>query len=299
MTSSSRYTSLGPIGRAILPLYLGRPLPPVVAMACYFDDSKRSPISGIAGYLASTETWEDQFTPAWNAALGKAPHKITEFHQKDARHFRGEFKGWEKEERDDFTAELVSVISKVPNMAGLGTATIMTFIADPKSPTAKKDQKYFDQLGYGMSLAMCFSDALALALQVSGDEGEIQPVVDEKQGTYDRMQLSFEQAMDYLRKTEPEKCERIMRPVPGRSHKIAALQAADLLAYEMVKEVHNRKEGRPVSKALSGLVRGQLHIARCLTMEYSYPGAPAKITRDELYRSDRDIRSPGLWFYNR
>ena len=64
---------------------------------------------------------------------------------------------------------------------------------------------------------MSFSDALNLSVRVSGSEGEVRPVVDEKGGTYARMQLSFDQAMRYLRKNEPDKCKRIRSPVPGVS----------------------------------------------------------------------------------
>ena len=61
-----------------------------------------------------------------------------------------------------------------------------------------------------------------------------------------------------------EYAAQIQKPLFEPSHKHAALQAADLLAYETYKEMKNRRETPPrrISVALQRLVEGKLHGAR-------------------------------------
>ena len=114
------YEALGPVGRAILPLHVGRGLPPVVALVCYFDESFDEQIHVVGGYLADVDLWDRVFAPKWNEIIANAPHPITEFKASDCRNGRREFASpGTKKERDQITIELVSVIRDTPLYAGV------------------------------------------------------------------------------------------------------------------------------------------------------------------------------------
>jgi len=96
--------------------------------------------------------------------------------------------------------------------------------------------------------------------------------------------------------------DQIRQPVHGESKEIAALQAADLLAYEVRKEVLNRTKPRPVSIALERLVQGIPHVAWCLHFssaeEYNKRVENGQVPNPEasiLFGSKRPIRASGNW----
>src|ERR1700691_226228 len=59
----------------------------------------------VAAYIARPKTWRE-WTKAWNAA--KRPIKIV--HAVDCANFKGEFKGWDKDRRDTWVANLLPII---------------------------------------------------------------------------------------------------------------------------------------------------------------------------------------------
>jgi hypothetical protein len=80
------------------------------------------------------------------------------------------------------------------------------------------------------------------------------------------------------------------------------IQAADLLAYETRKELENRIEARPVSKALDRLVNGRIHFARCAVfpelpefLRLKSAGIVPDATASVLFHSDKPIRGKGNW----
>src|SRR6266568_5981176 len=111
--------------REIAPLYLGRQgrLPPVVAIAGYFDDSHEGDIYAVAGYLGRVDIWDERFTPDWWDVLNRMPRRLSEFKASDCRHGDGEFSGWSQDERDNLTEHLVNLIvdtGTYPDLFGLG-----------------------------------------------------------------------------------------------------------------------------------------------------------------------------------
>ena len=276
-------------------------------MTCYFDDSVAGGglVSVVAGYLAADQVWAE-FIPRWRKVLDAAPHEISEYKTSDCRHGVGEFKGWSKEQRDVLTTELVSVILNSGDLGGFSTVLLWPGIPDPDVPNPSENRRRQEHGGYGVVLGMTLTDTLRTATLMCGPDG-VQPIVDQKDGTLDRMQGNFKVAKRIVDTIDgPEIANRLKQPIPGDSKKLPPLQAADLLAYETGKEVMNRAEGRRVSKALERLVTGTatvIHIARVLDWGpgKDYMAAletnmrPYLTLGPFLYRSDWHVRSPGLW----
>src|SRR5437867_4393875 len=182
-----RSATLGPLGRAILPLYIGLRLPRVVALACYFDDSFDDQIHVIGGFLAPREYWDDDFAPAWRAIISNAPHPIKEFKATDCLGTTGreEFSasnGWTDSERQQLGSQLVDLILSMDGIAlGVAAAFIWPGYINKNLPKeiAKKQKLTVQRWGYGRSMALSLRSALIPA-DVVPDIEEIQPVVDEK-----------------------------------------------------------------------------------------------------------------------
>jgi len=257
--TNDRHRGSGPLSRALVPLYPGKRLPLVVALAGYFDDSKNANegIFAVAGYLSTVELWDEGFAPAWQAVLDSAPHPLAEFKAADCRHKCEQFEGWTKSECDAITERFVSVIvgQAIPDVVGIGAAVhIENFSEIPKE---QRDR--FERFAY----LLCFGAVIHGVCQLSAkyvEDDDIRMIFDEQDELESRARAVFED----VRGLVPENLRsQVHKPLFEPSHRVLPLQAADLLAYETYKEMKNRAEipVRPVSMALQRLVEGKLHAA--------------------------------------
>lgn len=257
--------------QGLRPFYLGgRKQPPVVALSAYFDDctrferpagDQRKGIVAIAGYIGTVDMWDTEFTPQWRAVIQGAPHHIREFKASDCRQAFGEFAPpWTKQERNELTTSLVSVIVDPPPPAareiiGIGAATLLDF----SRADSEGERQAMIEFGYLWCFAMVCGDAIRFAEATMG-EGTFQPILDEHD-----LRGKPEQIFNEMRGMFAAHLgDRIQPPIYWPSHTLEPLQAADLLAYETYKELDNRSESPPriPSKALERLVEGRLHIGR-------------------------------------
>ena len=82
----------------------------VAFIRAYIDESgihDNSPVTTVAVILSKPTFWRE-WTKAWNAA--KRPIEI--FHAADCANLKGEFKGWERADRDAYVARLLPVIGQ-------------------------------------------------------------------------------------------------------------------------------------------------------------------------------------------
>lgn len=249
-----------PVRAELRPLYPGRVIPPVVAFAAYFDESKsrNAGILTIAGYLASVESWDSHFVPRWDSVIAGAPQPISEFKASDCRNERGEFKGWTCQERDGLTADLVSTIIDEPRhqIMGIGASVIVDY-GHIRSTVLKKKLERF---AYLWCVALAVRIALVFVKRHIGND-HVQIVFDEEKHMKHRITSIFDLAREQF---AGGWAGHIRDPHFAPSHEVAPLQAADLLAFEtFTAMVHmTTKSRRTPSKALVRLLEGRYHLAQ-------------------------------------
>lgn len=272
----------------------GRPrnVPQVPELTCYFDESFSDSVHVVAGYVASTETWDGPFTVAWNSALRDRSRPVSEFKASDCRQGRGDFRGWERAEREDLVFDLSDVLLMNPIAAGFATAVVF-----PGEFRGRRDRALMNQISHGMALGMCLYQCLRTAVPFC--ERSLRVVVDAREGFYDRVLRNFEGAKGTL---EAEHARKISGPFSGDSKDCPALQAADLLAYETHREVVGRQQRGTVSTTLERLALGIAHVAICVYVkdphEYNRQAAAGqrpKFEGEVLFAAKKAIRTPGNW----
>jgi hypothetical protein len=275
-------------------------------VTCYFDDSATGDlqIGVVAGYVAPVEVWDALFAPAWNRVLrDEGPTALSEFKAADCASGEEEFKGWSKEQRRSLVVELVSVIRSMPIYIGVGTAFFWPGKADSAGDKreVRRWRRRMETRSYGMCVGQCLGDALGITLSLDGIES-VQPVLDEKRKFSEIVAKNFGVVKKWIPGGHADK---VSFPIEGNSKRLVPLQAADLLAYETMKEVVNRCRGqeRPPRKALVQLHSGRTpYIARIYEMPhlplynlYRELKAKPKPLLYTLFRSGQPIRSSGTW----
>ena len=270
----------------------------MVAFACYLDESFRGRNYSVAGYLGTLDVWDRVFTPAWNKVLSAAPHRLSEFKASDCRQRQGEFKGWTKADCDALTAELISVIITQTDAVGISTVVRFPGVIAP-GPDDSAQRHYIEHVGYRMAIGTCFYDMLRWGPDLVGQSiHSVRHVPDKKNGFHQRVIECLANARSFS-----ESRIEILDPVAGESKLLPPIQAADLLAYETRKEIENRLDERPVSRALQRLVDGRDHFSRCAQfpelpeiLRLEAAGGPEpEATLSVLYHSGQSLRAPGTW----
>jgi hypothetical protein len=237
----------------------------VVALAAYFDDSKNNDegIFAVAGYLSMVSMWEDSFAPAWREVIKSAPRSIKEFKAADCRHRTNEFEGWEPDECKALTTQLVDVIvgPSIPSLVGIGAAVSIENFAELQEETRQR----FERFAYLLCGGVVVDAVFQLTEQYVGKD-DVTFIFDEQDELEARMRVVFKDLKQVL---PLQFANKIRNPLFEPSEAHAALQAADLLAYEAYKELKNRRENPPrrISIALQRLVDGKRHGARYLGRE--------------------------------
>lgn len=136
-------------------------------LTAYFDESGThgdSPVSVVAGYLATTAQWR-VFETRWRKMLRAAG--IDVFHMVDLENFRGEFQGWSEEQRRKLIREATRIIRTQTEM-GVGLATL---VQDFENTVTLPFQALFGGI-YGW----CGWFALDIAAQWAADAGNTNPI---------------------------------------------------------------------------------------------------------------------------
>lgn len=182
----------------------------------------------VGAYFAKSCVWRN-FTKEWNTA--KRPIKV--FHSTDCQHLRGEFKGWSKERRDDFVANLLRVI-RDHHIAGLVIGIQMDDFR------AALDNRPDLINAFGNPYGACVQWALSTVMQAAIDHNSDEPIqFVHEVNDYKGEALSV---FDWL-KSELRPHNTVTLEFGGKSTYVP-LQAADILAYEGSKFLRN-PAGKP------------------------------------------------------
>lgn len=234
-------------------------LAPVVAVAAYFDDSRKRGIYSVAGYLGLVGVWDEAFSPIWAATVKQAPHPITEFKASDCSNGLAEFQPpWTKAERDGLTEKLVNLLidEQLPHVIGLGAAVVLPKSIDNESKRAK-----WERFAYLLCMGTVISHVGFLCRRFLSEDS-ILFVFDEQKGMQGKAVDMFAEARAEVQAEGQLNCD-VAGPLFRSSETTIPLQAADLLAYETMRELDNREAVPPIKQrmALRRLVEGRAHYA--------------------------------------
>src|SRR6266576_3673834 len=229
----------GSVYSEVLPAYVGQPVPPVMAISCYFDDSHEGGIFVVAGYMNTVESWDKEFAPGW-------------------------FANWTRAECNALTERLVSFIAdgqRWINLIGLGEAVVVPIIPDRVS------QPKWESFAYLMCAGLLMYDVGKVYSRL-GAEDSIHLIFDRQRGQEGKAHEIFREAEGLLKERGLLSC-KISPPQFLDSESLAPLQAADLLAYETFKEAKNRliEDWRGPSMALQRLIKGKPHVAHIIDVK--------------------------------
>jgi hypothetical protein len=289
----------GPLTRALLPGYIGRPFPRMTALIGYFDDSKNENIIVVGGYVGHTVDWDESFAPAWDAFVNDPswPSRIREFKAADCRGGGGQFMHWPAQDRHRCFRRAVEIIRDTmphENIAGIAVGVALP----PEWPVEQRERLL--PIGYLICVGLLVTHTVRVCGDVEGVDArnDLHFVFDKQKGLESKAQMMFDSALRFVG-LDPEEFDD---PDFKHSHKIPGLQAADLIAYETFKEAKKRRvdPDRPVSGALTALLDAHYHYAACVPeettaflIERHLAGVP--ISQDELgeltlYESGKPMR---------
>jgi len=192
-------------------------------LKAYMDDSGKLDVPGeticcLAGCVSS----EDAFVLAqseWSAVLQK--YNVPYLHMRECAHFAGPYKEWKSDltKRDDFLCQLMDIMEE-HLMAVVGsTVPVQDFINLPESYRSQLIDPYF----------MCFQQSLLGASVIAWtDREQIELIVSDQAGVKGKAT----KLLQCIRETWHT--GNAIKSLKWESHQgIAALQMADLIAYEL------------------------------------------------------------------
>jgi len=193
----------------------------------YFDDSsdeKRSEYCACGGLIAGPDQW-DIFWGLWSQATSVLREP---FHATDCECGYGQFKNWEKSERDALMAQLVSILLKA-RLMGFGCVVPVPFY-----------RKAFPDSGEFDPYFLALRQVMMNVAYIAADGGRDVKVWFES-GSNDAEALRIYGAISRFSLWPPSKK---IQAVTFNTKTLYPLQAADLVAREAFKHVQNRGQRR-------------------------------------------------------
>ena len=226
----------------------------MLALTAYMDESGHSvdPAlhhAGMAGFVAPASEWE-KVEEQWQPILDSFGLKAG-FHMKNFAHFSGEYKGWKEAERRELYGALIGVITKIGPVPTGSVVSVQAFnsLSDGQR-AAFMDPYYlaFQMCTRGACLqAYGTTEKVAMVYAYQEEFGAIKPQevysVDQA-GTAEKMWHWMKQTTDYGM--------WMGSYASSTPNELIPLQAADMLAYELIKEFENLLT-RPNDKMRWGL----------------------------------------------
>lgn len=230
----------------------------------YIDDSRDGGLFVLGGYMAPSDSWSGSFTPAWHRTLEGGRRPVPEFKASDCRHGVRSFKEWSSEERTALTSRLVTVLVEPRNRVfGVACAVLV-----PRAHELRL-RHAFESLSYVVCLTTLIAESLKTTKRAV-DCDSLHVYLDEQAKVTNLVPMAFESSQRlYAAGFEGS----LHQPEFRKSIETPPLQAADLLAYETLKEIRNRRARpqRPVSKALAILTSNRPHVGRFVNLDAAVP----------------------------
>lgn len=233
--------------------------------AIYIDDSRDGGFYVLAGYVAPADSWSDFFASAWRHILDSVREPIAEFKASDCEQGRGLFRGWSREERTALTHQLAGVLTELHSrVSGVACAVLV-----PRVRTLKQ-RHAFERLSYSVCLTTLIGESLNVVKEVT-DCDRLHIYLDEQAKVAQLVPLAFESGQ---RLYADGFVECLCQPEFRKSIDTPPLQAADLLAYETLKEIRSRRARpqKPVREVLAILTGRRPHVGRFVNFDAAVPG---------------------------
>lgn len=236
----------------------------MLALKAYFDESghimddPNLPFTGIAGFVAPAKVWED-VEKEWHDVICAPQYDLKEpFHMRHFAHRNlGQFKGWEKAQKDSLYKSLIAILVE---FEAVPTGCI---VSNSAFESLSVLQQAALRSPYSTALQECIRGACFQAL---GLEPEKVEMVFARQTDYGTVEARGEDNSDNAGTTE-KLYYAIKRNLPGLGQYMGTygsgepdcmiqLQAADMLAYEMTQEYKNVLESQhSIRKSYQELLR--------------------------------------------
>jgi hypothetical protein len=225
----------------------------------------------VGGYVSKPKIWRT-WTKDWNVHKRKVPpgrQPIDVFHSTDCQNFRGEFKGWDKTERDAYVTWLLQVM-RDHELAGIVIGINLHDLS-----TAMKEHPGLLEM-FGEPYTACFQWAISIIVDYATKhgKGERMAFVHEVNDFKGEAMKAFE----FVKKF------RNPRAIPmtmafGTKADYPPLQAADVLVYEGGKFLKNPTGTRQAWPALDP------HRKRIRAMRYAKDNMPELIQLLTAFRN--------------
>jgi hypothetical protein len=235
---------------------------PLRVFVGFFDESgldERSKSFWVGGYLAHMSTWFE-FARAWQRALQRAG--VSHFHMTDFENRQKQFRGWPDKARLSLIDELVSIIAS-NELYGFGGGVVrgdyQKLIVQSQFLDSTQLTKHWWTEPYMLAFQHCIVEAVLEADSLPATEC-MSFVFDRQKAFAARLRIAIEQMATDIGWARRNRLGSItFESKADRS----PLQAADLLVFELRKELDNRIVGaeRPLRKSLKRL-RPQLKACR-------------------------------------
>lgn len=232
--------------------------------ALYIDDSRDHGFYVLAGYVAPIDSWTGPIDSAWRHILDSAWGPVAEFKASDCEQGRGSFKGWSREERTTLSHQLAGVLTEPQNRVyGFACAVLV-----PRARTLKQ-RHAFERLSYSVCLMTLIGESLKELKQIT-DYVRLHIYLDKQAKVARLVPLAFRIGQNLF---ADGFVGCICAPEFRDSVETVPLQAADLLAYETLKEIRNRRARpqKPVRETLSILTSRRPHLGRFVNFDAAVP----------------------------
>jgi hypothetical protein len=209
----------------------------IAVLSAFFDESGTDPRVNKAlimgGFLGDVEEWE-RASEAWDGALHQHP-PIEYFSHNEAQSLNGQFARFRRETADAKVLALANTIAQFPAIRGMATGVSYSWFLHRDLKAAKG---MIGTRAYDWGFNTVTSGVLQYVDSYSPGDGRVDFVFDERRELNACIQM-FEQM-----KANPFFASSVMRRAgqcsPGDDEEIAALQMADLLAWECSKVLETR-----------------------------------------------------------
>jgi hypothetical protein len=227
-------------------------------LSAYFDETghsqdDRQHFNGMAGVLAPADHWE-VFEERWKQTLEE--FKIPFFHMKHFAHYKGSFNGWSEAKRQRLYGKLLRHM-EAAYLLPLGVSIPMK---DFRDFPGEQQKKFIDPYYLGFLSVITYSIAFMNNCGMSPEE-KVSLVFSDQVEFKNRAHELYDEATQTLhdsvrmQNTTRAIRNRTRSPVFLNMREFVALQAADIVAYEVYKE-HERRLGlRQSAKARHGYLQ--------------------------------------------
>ena len=190
------------------------------------SSDERQRFNGMAGLIAPSSEWQ-RFDKKWKATL--RAFRVPYFHMKDFAHFRGYFADWDEEKRRRLLKKLLTHIESIRPIPIGVIFDMRAFRNLPSEKLAHLTEPYMLSCAAMLSLTSGMLDSVGVKNRATIIFSD---------------QVEFRQcALDYYKYAVGRDSlvgRTINSPGFGDMRQVAALQAADIIAYELYKECDRR-----------------------------------------------------------